>query len=697
MHTKSVVGIDELGRIFSGGEWNPNSQLDQYSKSLYVFAAVNKIAMKVASIELRLYKVLNSEGESEELLAHDVLDLLNRFNPYQTRSEFLKTAWINKKLTGEAIWHKVRNSRGEVVELWNIRPDLMTVVADPTEFIKRYELRHPDGKVITFPPEDIIHFRDPSPTNPHKGQSPLEAAKYRIETEQAATKYQRNFFHNNARPDALLVTEEQLDTEQRTQMTESWEEKHRSRGDQVQSSRLGILEGGMKYQQVSISQREMDYIESMKFTRDDILVAFGVPKGVITTDDVNYANAQAAIRMFLSETIAPEMDQLVEVLNEFLLAPDFEDDIFLDYIDPTPSDRDAIRADHEAGFGKWLTTNEIRSEYNLAPIEGGDTIVSDSGTAILTPDATTGEESKRLKRLGLKHLSQRPAVRMKMQLVESLTEEIAADIKLKQARRKASRSKANKTVTKQTTSLMSTERARSDYYFYLNKKLDDKAKSFEEVIVEEMKQQEIRVIQTLTALDNESSKSNEKLAHTDISNIMNKDAEVKIFAKLSLPFLLDFAQQGGEEAAELTDESFDITEDLQRSMDKRAIFFAESITDTTFNKLTSKLSAGINAGEGIAQLTNYVKETYGEIPEWRAKLIARTETTAANNEGMIAQYTASEVITGKEWIATQDDRTRDEHSSINGEIVGVGTTFSNGLMYPQQPNCRCVLAPALFD
>src|SRR5690606_28024606 len=103
-------------------------------------------------------------------------------------------------------------------------------------------------------------------------------------------------------------------------------------------------------------------------------IAFGVPKSVITTDDVNLANAEVGLRNFLAETIVPELQQLVESLNEMLIGPDFGEEFFIDFIDPTPSDRTALRADHTAGFGKWLTTNEIREELNLPAIEGGDEI-----------------------------------------------------------------------------------------------------------------------------------------------------------------------------------------------------------------------------------------------------------------------------------------------------------------------------------
>jgi len=62
----------------------------------------------------------------------------------------------------------------------------------------------------------------------------------------------------------------------------------------------------------------------------------------------------------------------------------------------------------------------------------------------------------------------------------------------------------------------------------------------------------------------------------------------------------------------------------------------------------------------------------------------------------LEQFRISDVVKGKEWIATLDDVTRDEHAAMNGEIRGVNEVFSNGRMYPGEPNCRCVLGPALY-
>ena len=82
-------------------------------------------------------------------------------------------------------------------------------------------------------------------------------------------------------------------------------------------------------------------------------------------------------------------------------------------------------------------------------------------------------------------------------------------------------------------------------------------------------------------------------------------------------------------------------------------------------------------------------------------MVARTEATAANNEGLLEGFRQSDVANGKEWINAGDDRVRIEHQDVpvgvGTEVVGLDAVFTNGLAYPQEPNCRCVLGPAFLE
>ena len=84
---------------------------------------------------------------------------------------------------------------------------------------------------------------------------------------------------------------------------------------------------------------------------------------------------------------------------------------------------------------------------------------------------------------------------------------------------------------------------------------------------------------------------------------------------------------------------------------------------------------------------------------------ARTEATGAENRGRLDAMNAARAmgadIAGKRWASVLDKVTRDSHIRMDGETAGLGDRFSNGLMYPGDPdgaleeiiNCRCTIYP----
>ena len=372
---KGFISSDDFGdyaetrRTFAT-DWTNASYFHAYGKSIYVYACVSRIAEKVASIDFVLKKIINEKGDAEIIKDHEILDLLYKVNPFYTKTEFLETDLINRKLTGDSFILKIRNEAGQVAELWNVRPDLVQIVSDPENYISHYEIFGINGKRVRIEKNDMIHIRYPSPLSTYLGMSPLSAAKIRVDTEEYATTYQRDFFLNNARPDAIIEFEGHLTEDQKRQIIETWEKRHQGRN---KSSKLGLLWGGAKYSQISLNQREMDFINSLKFTRDDILVAFKVPKSIVgITEEVNYANAKTAQEIFINETVIPEVKRLIEKLNEELVIPEYGEEYYLDFVEPVVHNREARLNEFVQGVDKWLTANEIRREIGLKPLKNGD-------------------------------------------------------------------------------------------------------------------------------------------------------------------------------------------------------------------------------------------------------------------------------------------------------------------------------------
>ena len=131
------------------------------------------------------------------------------------------------------------------------------------------------------------------------------------------------------------------------------------------------------------------------------------------------------------------------------------------------------------------------------------------------------------------------------------------------------------------------------------------------------------------------------------------------------------------------------------------VFIASQATlervDTSIKTL---LTEGYQSGKGINYVANLLTKRFDQLTTWESKRIARTEIHNSHNTAVMDTY--NEIgVEYTMWIAADDDRTRESHLEINGEIIPMGGTYSNGLKYPGDTdgpieewiNCRCSNAP----
>jgi SPP1 gp7 family putative phage head morphogenesis protein len=450
----------------------------------------------------------------------------------------------------------------------------------------------------------------------------------------------------------------------------------------------------------------MDYIESMKFTRDDILVAFQVPKPIVAiVDDVNRANSETAMAIFLGETIKPEISRITEKINEQLIYPDFGEEFYVDFDDPTPDNRDLQLKEYSEGIqNNYLLINEVRAREGLEPIRGGWSfympimnapmggLSTSDQKALFKKVMDIDDSNKKIiesnKKVKTYNFKGRYWLKQKFELYETMEKAVGKALEGKKIKTKKK---------KGWVSLIKDLDMRNNYADMINKKIDTQGEKLKDGASTFFKGQMHRVLGELSKKKGKAARA--KLKGKDIFKF---EKEVSLSINFILPYIESFLKESGQEALAMIapQEDFRTTDRIQKTIKKRAELFAETVNNTTLEKLDRTLAEGISAAEGIKDLTDRVEAVYEDFPTYRSELIARTEATAANNEGMLEGYRQSEVATGKEWINAGDSRVRDEHENgigVGGEIVGLDEKFSNGLPYPSEFNCRCVIGPAFLE
>ena len=109
----------------------------------------------------------------------------------------------------------------------------------------------------------------------------------------------------------------------------------------------------------------------------------------------------------------------------------------------------------------------------------------------------------------------------------------------------------------------------------------------------------------------------------------------------------------------------------------------------------------INQADTIIDLSTAIQEVVNSnaFYYWQAERIARTEVGNAMNQASEVAVNELGIEVNKRWVAGMDDRERDSHRDLNGDVVGKDEVFSNGMLYPHDPsgdaeeviNCRCVV------
>ncbi|MYX26766.1 phage portal protein [Streptomyces sp. SID8381] len=253
-----------------------------YERVVWVFKAVDTIGKHASRLPLELGRGLTEEGEFEETFPdHPLLRLLNgQANPLETGPMFRKrlSAQILLSKRG-AFVEKTRSRAGTLTRLDLLPPDRVLPVPDPKgDYISHFELTTREGVIRELPPERVLWIRDPHPTDPFSGITPLEAAGISVDLDHLSRLYNVQFIKNDARPGGVIAVDANTLNRQEMDRLES-----RFLPGSEFAGHLSVIAsgpGGMSYVDTAAKPRDMNYEHASTNAKLEILAAFGVPESV---------------------------------------------------------------------------------------------------------------------------------------------------------------------------------------------------------------------------------------------------------------------------------------------------------------------------------------------------------------------------------------------------------------------------------
>ena len=361
-----------MGNSTSGKRVNERSAMQMTA----VYSCVRILSEAVAGLPLHLYQYTDKSSK-EKAVENPLYFLLHdEPNTEMTSFVFRETLMTHLLLWGNAYSQIIRNGKGEVMGLYPLMPDRMTVNRDEKgRLYYEYMVSSDDAKTlkdgtVRLSPYDVLHIPGLG-FDGLVGYSPIAMAKNAIGLAIAAEEYGSKFYANGATPSGIL--EYPGTVKEPDKVRESW---NAGFGGSSNAHKIAVLEEGMKYTPISISPNEAQFLETRKFQINEIARIFRVPPHMVgDLEKSSFSNIEQQSLEFVKYTLEPWLVRWEQAMQRSLIPQDDKSKYFIKFnVDGL------LRGDYQSrmqGYATarqngWMSANDIRELENLDRIPGED-------------------------------------------------------------------------------------------------------------------------------------------------------------------------------------------------------------------------------------------------------------------------------------------------------------------------------------
>jgi HK97 family phage portal protein len=657
-------------------EFSPTEYGSYIAKSSLVYSVVTLRADLFVDLPLKIY---SDAGRKIERVGGPLYDILHTINPFWTLRRLLKMTAYSLDLWGQAFWFCERGTSGRQPpsEIWWGRPDNVRIVPDEANYISEF-LYFPTGggEPLHFAPNEVVWFRNPNPVDEFSPLSPLAAARLGADLHNSALQSNNKLFQQGMQIGGFVFPPKGTTwtVEQAKQAEEAMTQRFTGAG---KAHRWAFFRQEYQINQAGTSPKDAEFVETLNLTLEEVARAYRIPLDLLGGQRT-YANVEASERGVYQRSILPLSGDIASELNEQFVPmfPGSKD--FIEF------DTSGVTSLQEHESEKWtreqgklqegaITINEWREEQGLLPVEWGNvpkwlSQQQAASLALAGPIEETPEEDA-------------PGEDMPMP-----ADDMPMDDKMPRGMTRDIRTPYGSDVHRQIWGRFMGRSAKQE-------------KKIAEVTAELFRRQKDSILAGL------------KRSARSVEDPFSKAEWRRKFREAIRPVLKEIVQEAGDEA--LSDLGLAlkfklVNPSVRRFLERRAQRFAEQVNETTWTMLKTGLSDLIEKGGGLMDQMKLVDEIMAERIRSSAEVIARTETIGALNGGTNEAWKQSEVVEGKEWIATLDDRVRDAHQEAHGQVVGLDESFDVGgeqLEFPGADggsaenviNCRCTTAAVVKE
>lgn len=360
-----------LQRMFGGTETDSGVAINEDS-ALTISAFWNGVSIISGAIGFLPLVLYRRVGLGRiRAVTHPVYVLLHdRPNPYMDALVFRETLQGHLLAWGNAYAEIERNGAGGPKALWPIAPNKVTVDVFDNGNQIQYKYVTPQNNTRTIPFENMLHLRGLG-FDGVKGYSVIGYARNSLGMAKAAEQYGGRFFKNDATPPAVLEHPKALTDDAERHLRESWEKVHKGTQN---AGRIAILEEGMKLNVIGLPPKDVQYLQSRKFSVTEIARWLNIPPHMIKDlERATFSNIEHLGIEFIVWTLTPWMKRWELETSYKLISKDQRKTFFAEFVPAallrgdTKSRFDAYRVAINSG---WMNRNEVRRFENMNPADG---------------------------------------------------------------------------------------------------------------------------------------------------------------------------------------------------------------------------------------------------------------------------------------------------------------------------------------
>lgn len=663
-----------------------------YFSETWVYICTNIVARKISRQPLTINREFLQDGNlvvrtSED---HKLLPIFDNPNQFEGYANFMYKLASELTLMGNAIIWRLRFHNQMMI----LPTEIVTIETDksgaPLYYLVNFssikEFQDVYSGTMRIHAKDIIHIKLPHLNSMLWGLSPYVPGRKSVLFDKYTKEFLLNFYLRQANPGPVLEMGELANEKQAMRLLKSIEINWTGRRN---LRRTMILPKGVSAKNLQQTMAEQQLKEHLNINRDDIRGLLAIPPhelGTQETGSIGSEETKEQIKNFWNQTIIPFQNLIADGFTHYFQKELGKRTYFA--FDNTDvgvlQDDENKKADLAIKQLNVKTLNEVRKDlYDLEPLPGGDTV---RGTQ---QDSPFGGGSFNFQNPPVNDppLSENDEDNQELEddeTVNSSEPVLKTDGFLRHHKEwwLGRKKKEDDVVSKNERKIL------RDVLDIFENQAEIAVKNFQKIFKDRLKQKQNGFLpeeeQLRSALSDAFTKFEKVYVRSTVPTLQ-ATGEVGYDIHMTVPFNIPSV----DEIAVLRTNN---EEQRKATLAARALTNFQKFTATTTDDILKVIERGVRKSKTLDDITKDIFTYFGEAVPGRAKTIARTETLIAVSLGQkAAEEDAGTVIKGlqKVWITAGDERVRDSHIALDGEMVPVNKSFKSGngnsLEFPRDP------------